>query len=82
MDKLLCHKVAGTWEMIEYQQARLLLPAALQPRPQFHWESLRLAHSVAKERIREGLWNSIAQSFSLLTPDECRNLLRSSGYPS
>jgi transposase len=36
----------------------------------------------AGERTRESPWNATAQSLKLLTPDECRNLLRSSGYPT
>jgi transposase len=36
----------------------------------------------AGERTRGGLWNAIAQILKLLSPDECRNLFRNSGYPT
>ena len=31
---------------------------------------------------RDGLWMASGQILQLLTPDECRNLFRSSGYPT
>jgi transposase len=85
MDNLPCHKVAGIREAIENQQAQLLyLPPYspdLNPIEQA-FAKLKALLRKAGERTRDGLWNAIAQILKLLTPDECRNLFRSSGYPT
>ena len=85
MDHLSCHKVAGLQEAIESRQARLLdLPPYspdLNPIEQA-FAKLKALLRKAGERTRDGLWNAIAQILQLLSPDECRNFFRSSGYPT
>ncbi len=85
MDNLPCHKVAGIQEAINSREAQLLyLPPYspdLNPIEQA-FAKLKALLRKAGERTRDGLWNAIAQSLKLLSPDECRNLFRNSGYPT
>jgi transposase len=85
MDNLPCHKVAGVQQAIDSRGARLLyLPPYspdLNPIEQA-FAKLKALLRKAGERTRDGLWNAIAQILQLLSPDECRNFFRSSGYPT
>ena len=85
MDNLPCHKVVGIQQAIESRGAQLLyLPPYspdLNPIEQA-FAKLKALLRKAGERTRDGLWDAIAQILRLIDPDECRNLFRSSGYPT
>lgn len=85
MDNLACHKVAGIQQAIESRGTRLIyLPPYspdLNPIEQA-FAKLKAMLRKAGERTRDGLWNAIGQSLTLLRPDECRNMIRNSGYPT
>jgi transposase len=83
LDNLPCHEVVGV--QIESRGAQLLyLPPyspALNPIEQA-FAKLKALLRKTGERTRDGLWDAIAQILRLIDPDECRNLFRSSGYPT
>lgn len=82
-DNLGSHKVAGVREAIEARSATLMfLPGYspdLNPIEQVFAKLKQLVRR-AEPRTRQNLWNTIGQSLSRFSADECSNYLKNSGY--
>lgn len=82
-DNLSSHKVAGVREAIEAVGATLVhLPAYspdLNPIEQL-FAKLKALLRKAATRTKEALWTEIGDLLETVTPEECQNYFRSSGY--
>ena len=82
-DNLGSHKVAGVREAIEARSAALMfLPGYspdLNPIEQVFAKLKQLVRR-AEPRTRQNLWNTIGQSLSRFSADECSSYLTNSGY--
>ena len=82
-DNLSSHKVAGVSAAIEAVGARLVhLPPYspdLNPIEQF-FSRLKALLRKAAARTKEALWAQIGDLLATVTPEECANYFRSSGY--
>ena len=83
MDNLPAHRVSGVREAIEAAGAtRLFLPPYS---PEFNpieqaFAKLKALLRKAAARTVDALWDAIADAIELLTPTECANFFRNSGY--
>lgn len=85
MDNLSSHKVAGVREAIEMRGAflRYLPPYSpdLNPIEQFFSKLKAVLRKLAKRTI-PSLWDAVGEILGTITPTECANYLRNSGYVS
>jgi len=83
MDNLGSHKVAGVREAIEGAGAQVLyLPSYspdLNPIEQV-FAKLKAVLRAKALRTVNALWDALGEISTAITPDECRNYLRNSGY--
>lgn len=83
MDNLASHKVEGVRTLIEAAGAelRFLPPYSPDLNPiEQAFAKLKTLLRKAEARSVEALWNAIGQLLDCITPQECRNLFRNSGY--
>jgi transposase len=83
MDNLTSHKVEGVRALIEAAgcELRFLPPYSPDLNPiEQAFAKLKTLLRKAEARTVETLWNAIGQLIERITPNECRNLFRNSGY--
>lgn len=83
MDNLPAHKIAGVREAIEKAGAslRYLPPYSPDLNPiEMAFSKLKALLRKAAARTIPDLWDAIAKSIDVFTPDECQNYLVAAGY--
>ena len=82
-DNLSSHKVAGVQNAVEAVGAKLVFlpPSSPHPNPiEKFFAKLKALLRKAAKRTVDALWTEIGDLLETVTPEECSNYFRSSGY--